>query len=123
MKIGVKFFLFALCLNLSTYIVNNGGFAPIPGIVATGLNMTQTTAAYNTTNFSGSPTVSTFFDIGRGIYLLGNLVLTVVAGFPLLLAELGAPAVIYLPIWVLQLAATAFMFIEMWSGSTQTDQY
>ena len=123
MKMGVKIFFFCLCLNLATYIVNNGGFAPLPGIVATNINVTQTIGAYNTTNFSGAPTIQTFFDIGRGIYLLAGLVVTATIGFPVLLYELGIPSVIYLPITVLELAATAFMFVEMWSGSTQTDEY
>jgi hypothetical protein len=123
LKIGVKIFIFCLCLNCATFIVNNGGFAPLPGIVATNIDMNQTITAYNTTSFSGTPTVSTFFDIGRGIYLLGNLIVTATIGFPVLLWQLGVPWMIYLPITLLELAMIAFMFVEMWSGSTQTDVY
>jgi hypothetical protein len=121
LKIGVKIFFFCLCLNLATYIVNNGGFAPLPSITATNLNMTQTIGAYNTTSFIGAPSNQAFYDIGVGIYLLAKLIVTATVGFPVLLYELGVPSVIYLPITILELAATAFMFIEMWSGTTHTD--
>ena len=123
MKIGVKVFFFCLCLNCATFIVNNGGFAPLPSVVATNIDINQTIAAYNSTNFSGTPTISTFFDIGRGIILLSNLIITATVGFPILLYQLGVPWVIYLPITLLELASVAFVFIEMWSGSTQTDVY
>jgi hypothetical protein len=123
LKIGVKIFFFCLCLNLATLIVNEAGIAPLAGIVPTNINVNQTISAYNTTKFKGEPTIQTFFDIGRGIALLGDLVIKAVAGFPILLYEFDVPWYIVGSVFILELASVAFMFIEMWSGSTQTDEY
>jgi len=123
MKLGIKIFYACLFLNCAVFIVNNGGFAPQPNLAFTNFDINQTIDAYNTTKFSGTPTVSSFFDIGRGIVLLGNLIVTATVGFPKLLWDLGMPWFIYLPFTVIDLASIAFTFIEMWSGSTQTDVY
>ena len=123
MKIGIKLFIFFMCLNAATFIVNNGGFAPQPNIAATNIDMNQTISAANVTSYAGTPTISSFFDIGRGISLLLNMVQTATIGFPVLLNQIGVPLVITGPLAILFLIMIGFAFIEMWSGSTQTDVY
>lgn len=122
MKIGIKILIFVLCLNSSIAIVNDSGIAPTPSLAVTPYNMTKTLNDFNSTNFSGEPTTQSFFDIGRGIQLL-KIVMTIIAGFPFLMHDLGVPDVITLPISVIVYIMIAFTFIEMWSGSTQTDEY
>ena len=115
--------LFVLCLNLASWMVVNGGFAPNPGFLPA-MNFTeklsdlQNTASNMTSlNFGNLVTLVTGY-ISIGYTILIQVVWYLIVGFPSLLQSFGAPTLIWVPLGVLWFTIFILFIVEMLSGRT-----
>lgn len=115
--------LFVLCLNLASWMVVNGGFAPNPGFLPA-MNFTQ--KLQDLQNLAANKTKPTFSNyaglvfgyVSLGFNVLIQVVWYLIVGFPSLLQSFGAPTLIWVPLGVLWFTIFILFVVEMLSGRT-----
>ncbi len=120
MKIAFRIVMFILCLNIASTIISSAGLLPEGSPMGGGYSGVTYSQIEG---FMTMESTNTFYDYARGMATLWSLVSGVVAGFPTMLINLGAPSLLVGGVYTLFLFIWGVFVFELWTGREVTEDY
>lgn len=123
MKMAFRAVFFLLCINAACLIIELADASYLQGGPITPMNQTQAISVNDIQGFiqSGDSANPVFYDLQVSLWMIWKIAGTIIAGFPLMVSDLGAPPAIVYPLYMLFISAWGVLILEMRAGRDITD--